>query len=43
MPFGPYKMSGYGQELGEEALKHYSKTKMVYMEMNDIKDGDTFF
>ena len=43
MPFGPYKMSGYGQELGEEALKHYSRTKMVYMELNDIQDVDTFF
>ena len=43
MPFGPYKLSGYGQELGKEALENFSKTKMVYMEMGDVREGDTSF
>jgi hypothetical protein len=40
MPFGPHKMSGYGQELGKEALVNFSKTKMVYMELGEVKDED---
>jgi hypothetical protein len=43
MPFGPYKLSGYGQELGKEALLHFSQCKMVYLEMGEVKDEDTFF
>jgi len=28
-PFGGYKMSGIGRELGEEALNNYTETKTV--------------
>ncbi|KAG7372600.1 betaine aldehyde dehydrogenase [Nitzschia inconspicua] len=40
MPFGPCKMSGYGQELGKEALEHFSKNKMVYIEMGEVNEED---
>ena len=43
MPFGPYKKSGYGKELGEESLDCYSQVKTVYMEMDDVDDSSTFF
>jgi len=43
MPFGPFKMSGYGQELGIEALQSYSQTKHVYMELDDAEDDSAFF
>jgi acyl-CoA reductase-like NAD-dependent aldehyde dehydrogenase len=29
VPFGGYKQSGYGRELGMETLRHYSETKSV--------------
>lgn len=31
VPFGGFKMSGYGRELGEEAIKLYTEVKSVYM------------
>lgn len=43
MPFGGMKMSGYGSELGIEALQSYSQIKNVYMEMRHIEDKSTFF
>jgi hypothetical protein len=43
MPFGPFKASVYGQELGNEALEQFSQCKMVYREMGEVKDEDTFF
>jgi betaine-aldehyde dehydrogenase len=42
MPFGPFKLSGYGKELGEEAIEHYSQVKTVYVEMGPA-DNSTFF
>jgi aldehyde dehydrogenase (NAD+) len=33
-PFGGYKMSGIGRELGEYALQLYSEVKTVYVHMN---------
>ncbi len=30
-PFGGYKMSGFGRELGQKALHHYTQTKSVWM------------
>ena len=41
MPFGPYKMSGYGKERGEEAIEHFSQIKTVYVEMGNV--SSTFF
>jgi acyl-CoA reductase-like NAD-dependent aldehyde dehydrogenase len=29
-PFGGFKQSGYGRELGPDALEHYSEVKSVY-------------
>jgi len=43
MPFGPYGKSGYGKELGTEALEHYSQVKNVYVEMGDVNDTGTVF
>ncbi len=33
MPFGGYKMSGYGRESGREALEPYLQTKSVYIKL----------
>jgi betaine-aldehyde dehydrogenase len=43
MPFGPFKMSGYGKELGEEAIAEYSQVKTVYMEMGPVDSSSTLF
>ena len=34
-PFGGYKMSGYGRELGWEAMADYTQVKNVYVELED--------
>jgi acyl-CoA reductase-like NAD-dependent aldehyde dehydrogenase len=34
MPFGGYKQSGWGRELGEEGLGAYLETKAVYVSLN---------
>ena len=39
MPFGPYKQSGYGKELGVEALDQYSQVKTVYVEMSNVREN----
>ena len=36
VPFGPSKNSGYGDELGPEALWEYTQVKTVYMEMGGV-------
>ena len=33
-PFGGFKQSGFGKDLGEEALNEYLKTKCVTVEYN---------
>lgn len=38
VPFGGYKMSGYGRENGLAALQAYSQEKTVYVEMGDGVD-----
>ncbi|KZF19479.1 aldehyde dehydrogenase [Xylona heveae TC161] len=35
LPFGGYKQSGIGRELGEAALEHYSQTKTVAIRFGD--------
>jgi aldehyde dehydrogenase (NAD+) len=32
LPFGGYKLSGYGRELGSAALDHYTQIKSVWIE-----------
>jgi acyl-CoA reductase-like NAD-dependent aldehyde dehydrogenase len=34
-PFGGYKMSGYGRELGRHALEHYTQVKSVWVNLKD--------
>ena len=33
-PFGGYKMSGFGRDLGEESLSQYTITKSVWVDLN---------
>src|SRR5262249_24602271 len=33
-PFGGYKQSGYGREMGMHALAHYTQTKTVFVDLN---------
>ncbi len=33
LPFGGYKSSGFGRELGQAALEHYTEIKTVWMNM----------
>ncbi len=33
-PFGGFKQSGFGKDLGEEALNEYLKTKSIIIEYN---------
>ncbi|MGF1479071.1 MAG: aldehyde dehydrogenase family protein [Cyanophyceae cyanobacterium] len=33
-PFGGYKMSGYGRELGRESLQYYLQTKTVWIDLS---------
>jgi acyl-CoA reductase-like NAD-dependent aldehyde dehydrogenase len=33
LPFGGYKLSGYGRELGAAALEHYTQLKSVWMDL----------
>ncbi|KAK3680684.1 aldehyde dehydrogenase (NAD(P)(+)) ald5 [Vermiconidia calcicola] len=39
MPFGGYKESGIGRELGEDALANYSQTKTVSIRLGDALFG----
>jgi len=34
MPFGGYKMSGFGRELGEHGLMEYTQTKSVWVDLS---------
>ncbi|KAG7264827.1 hypothetical protein CRUP_001471, partial [Coryphaenoides rupestris] len=36
VPFGGYKMSGFGRENGEATMEDYSQLKTVYVEMGDV-------
>ncbi len=33
-PFGGYKMSGYGRELGKESLQYYLQSKTVWVNLS---------
>uniref|UniRef100_A0A915ILM8 Aldehyde dehydrogenase domain-containing protein n=1 Tax=Romanomermis culicivorax TaxID=13658 RepID=A0A915ILM8_ROMCU len=37
VPFGGYKMSGFGRELGLAALENYTQLKSVYVELGDVE------
>lgn len=39
VPFGGFKKSGIGRENGLAAIEHYTQTKTVYVEMNDVDCG----
>jgi len=39
MPFGGYKESGLGRELGEAALENYTQTKSVSIRLGDALFG----
>jgi len=34
VPYGGFRMSGYGKELGEEALEPYLQTKSVWTDLS---------
>ena len=34
MPFGGYKMSGFGRELGRHGLMEYTQTKSVWVDLS---------
>jgi aldehyde dehydrogenase (NAD+) len=38
MPFGGYKMSGFGRDLGEYALSNYTSVKAIYIKVDGIKN-----
>ena len=33
-PFGGYKQSGFGREMGMHALEHYTQVKTVWVDLN---------
>jgi aldehyde dehydrogenase (NAD+) len=33
LPFGGYKQSGFGRELGAQAVEHYTELKSVWLNM----------
>jgi aldehyde dehydrogenase (NAD+) len=35
MPFGGYKMSGYGRENGLDVMQHYTQTKSVFIDLQE--------
>ncbi|XP_059584301.1 4-trimethylaminobutyraldehyde dehydrogenase isoform X2 [Alligator mississippiensis] len=37
LPFGGYKMSGFGRENGKAAMEYYSQLKTVCVEMGDVE------
>jgi aldehyde dehydrogenase (NAD+) len=34
VPFGGYKLSGYGKELGKQSMDHYTQTKSVFVNLD---------
>ena len=34
LPFGGYKQSGFGREMGMQALEHYTQVKSVFVDLN---------
>jgi aldehyde dehydrogenase (NAD+) len=34
-PYGGFKQSGFGKDLGLEALEHYQRTKSVYVNLDE--------
>src|SRR2546428_8647788 len=42
MPFGGYKMSGFGRELGHHGLMEYTQTKSVWVDLSRTFPGECF-
>ncbi|MBA2763189.1 MAG: aldehyde dehydrogenase [Thermoleophilaceae bacterium] len=42
LPFGGYKQSGVGRELGPDALNEYTEVKHVHVDLTQDKDGHIF-
>lgn len=42
LPFGGYKQSGLGRELGEDALDEYTETKHVHIDLTQSIDRHIF-
>ncbi len=42
LPYGGYKMSGFGRENGLEALRYYTEVKTVFVELSERDPDDPF-
>lgn len=43
VPFGGYKMSGHGRELGEYGLQAYTEVKSVIVQLNEKNSWTTIW
>eukprot|EP01010_Urceolus_cornutus_P002296 NODE_2926_length_445_cov_244.558081_g2320_i0.p2 GENE.NODE_2926_length_445_cov_244.558081_g2320_i0~~NODE_2926_length_445_cov_244.558081_g2320_i0.p2 ORF type:complete len:65 (-),score=13.12 NODE_2926_length_445_cov_244.558081_g2320_i0:122-316(-) len=41
-PFGGYKQSGYGRDLGQYAIQHYTRVKVVNIDLEPSGSGSSY-